>query len=86
MNSNVKVKNSPKSPTIWSQSTHVGWNCPHEPGRKSWCSDCTMMTNRSYHIPTFTNVTTISTNHGVCRHHRTQNTCGMKRLHVIITQ
>ena len=39
-----------------------------------------------YHIPTFTNVTTMSTNHGVCRHHLIQNTCGMMRLHVIITQ
>ena len=82
----VRVKNSPKPPTIWSQSTHVGWNCPHAPGRKSRWSGCTMTTNRSYHIPTLTHVTTINTNHGVRRHHLNQNTWGTNRLHVIITQ
>ena len=35
---------------------------------------------------TFTNVTTMSTNHGVCRHQRIQNTWGMNRLQDIITQ
>src|SRR5688572_32955621 len=45
------VKNSPKLPSRQSTSHSVGLKYPHDEGRKSRCSDVTMITNRSNHMP-----------------------------------
>ena len=38
------------------QSQRVPWYMPHDDGRKSRCSDVGMMTKRSSHMPTLTNI------------------------------
>src|SRR5919199_612034 len=58
MNKNKSVKNKPMVPKNIEKSKIVGRYMPHEEGTKSRCRLVTMMTNRSNHMPTLTNIAT----------------------------
>ena len=50
------MKNRPKLPTSVAISIDVGEYIAQFDGRKSRCSEVTMMTNRSNHMPTLTRI------------------------------
>src|SRR3989304_8843936 len=68
------------------KSTQVGIKIPQLDGRKSRCSEETMITNLSNHMPTLTNVATIIINQGVVRHFLNQNNCGATTLQKTMIQ
>ena len=59
---------------------------PHDDGRKSRCSDVTMMTKRSNHMPMLTKIDTMKRTTMLVRAFLNQKTCGESTLHVIIVQ
>ena len=46
--------------------------------------EVTMMTNRSNHMPMFTNMQMVNTTHRLRRHQRNQKNCGESTLQLII--
>ena len=56
MKSKNKVKNKPIVPTYKPTSTSEGLYITQLEGRKSRCKEVTTITNRSNHIPIFTNI------------------------------
>ena len=57
---------------------------PQEEGRKSRCTEETMITNRSSHMPTLGKSTMPNANHGLRRTLRNQNAWGTTQLQNII--
>ena len=55
-------------------------------GRKSRCSDVTMMTKRSNHMPTLTSIEMTNTTGSVRRTLRNQNNCGTPTLQATMIQ
>ena len=52
------MKKRPKLPMRSAKSHMVGWNMPHDEGRKSRWSEVTMITKRSNHMPMLTKIET----------------------------
>src|SRR5690606_25646526 len=84
--SRKNVKNIPNEPTNIPMSTHVGWNIAQLDGRESRCRLVMMITNRSNHIPTFTNMAHSSTPAQCCRTERIHSSCGPMQLQNTISQ
>src|ERR1019366_464449 len=61
----------------------VGVNMPHDDGMKSRCSDVTMMTKRSNHMPMLIMMETTNMTAMFVRIFLNQKSCGMKTLQVI---
>ena len=72
MKSRKQVKNSPKVPSSVPTSTMVGRYIAQPDGRNAWCSEVTMITNRSNHMPTLTSRQTTSSTAGVVRTFRSR--------------
>lgn len=64
----------------------VGENIAQEDGRKSLCSDVTMITNRSNHIPMFTKIEMMKVAVRLLLMLLNQKSCGVITLQVIIDQ
>ena len=55
---------------------------PHDDGRKSRCSDAGMITKRSSHIPTLTNIATTNSQNGEVRKRLNHISCGARPLQI----
>jgi hypothetical protein len=80
---------SPKKPIVpekMLQSTQVGRYMAHDDGRKSRCSEVTMMTKRSNHMPTLTKIEITQTRAVFSRIFLNQKSCGEITLQVIMIQ
>src|SRR4051812_43080344 len=86
MKSRNSVVKMPNDPTKIMMSTTVGKNMCHSPGRNARCSEVTMMTNRSNHIPMVTRKLITKTTNGLVRIFLNQKTCGESTLQLIIVQ
>jgi len=73
-NKKKQVKNSPNVPKNIPTSTQVAWYITQLLGKKSLCSEVTIITKRSNHIPIFTMIDTTKMNQGVVLAHLLQNT------------
>jgi hypothetical protein len=62
------VRKSPKVPSVERMSIQVGLKLPHETGRKSRCSEVTMMTKRSNHMPMLTKMVMMNSQGMLVRH------------------
>ena len=81
-----RVKKRPMVPMNVDQSHIVGWYMPHDEGRKSRCSEVTMMTNRSSHIPTFVNIAQMNRATALVRTFLIHRNCGEITLHTMRAQ
>src|SRR5213075_1838385 len=75
-----RKRNSPIDPTNIDQSHFVPWYIPHDDGRKSRCSEVGMMTKRSSHMPTLTNMAVMNSITGEVRKRLTHIICGARPL------
>src|SRR5438045_581301 len=75
-----RKRKSPIEPRYIDQSHLVPWYIPHEEGRKSRCSEVGMMTKRSSHMPTFTNIAVTKSIAGEVRKRLTHISCGARPL------
>ena len=80
------MKKRPKLPIRMATSITVGWYIDQLDGRKSRCSEVTMMTKRSNHIPTLTRSEMPKSAGTEARTRRDQRVCGTRRLQVTIVQ
>src|SRR5262245_30587550 len=80
MNRQRRKRNSPIEPTYIPQSHFVEWYMPHDEGRKSRCSDVGMMTKRSSHMPTLTNIAVMKSTTGEVRKRLSHISCGASPL------
>src|SRR5215467_11920579 len=80
------VKNRPKLPSRHETSHTVGLKYPHDEGRKSRCSDVTMITKRSNHIPMLTTIDRTNSAGMLVRIRLDQKNCGLMTLQLIIVQ
>src|SRR6185503_20364554 len=80
------VKKSPKLPSRHDTSQTVGVKYPQEDGRKSRCSDVTMMTNRSNHMPMLMTIDSANRMGMLVRAFLDQKTCGLITLQLIMIQ
>src|SRR6478736_5506918 len=83
-NSKKSVKKRPNVPMNVMTSIQVGWYIAQLEGRKSRCSEVTIMTNRSNHIPTSTHSATAMVQKRLVRAFLNQKTCGLTTLQNII--
>src|SRR5512138_3751047 len=74
------VKNNPKLPTSSPTSVIVGVYMAQLEGRKSRCSDVTMITNRSNHIPTLIRIDNTKIAGMEVRNLLNQNSCDIRAL------
>src|SRR6267378_3591126 len=81
-----QVKNSPKLPTSVPTSMTVGRYIDQLDGKKLRCSDVTMITNRSSHMPTFTRIDTTNSAATFCLMRRAHSNCGAITLHATMVQ
>src|SRR6266567_3614097 len=86
MNKNNRVRNNPTLPKSVAQSQTVGKNMPQADGTKSRCKLVTMMTNRSSHMPRFTDSATMKRVSGLRRMRVDQSACGTSTLKNISAQ
>src|SRR5262245_23894626 len=80
MNRQSRNRNRPIDPTYIDQSHFVAWYIPHDDGRKSRCSEVGMMTKRSSHMPTLTNMAVTNSITGEVRKRLTHMSCGASPL------
>src|SRR3954447_5368457 len=73
----------PIEPPYIAQSQRVPWYMPHDDGRKSRCSEVGMMTKRSSHIPTLTNMAVMKRPAVEVRMRRNHISCGARPLQTI---
>src|SRR4051812_597738 len=78
MNKKISVRNRPIVPSNIAQSHRVGMNIPQLDGAKSRCKLVITMTNRSTHIPTFTDAATKNKCIGRVRTSLDQSACGTR--------
>ena len=86
MNSRKQVKNRPKLPTSVPTSMMVGRYIVQLEGRKLRCSDVTMITKRSNHMPTFTRMERMNSAGMLRLTRRIHNSCGASALQPAIVQ
>src|SRR5437016_11437738 len=75
-----RKRNKPIDPRYIDQSHFVPWYIPHDDGRKSRCSEVGMMTKRSSHMPTLTNIAVMKSITGLVRNRLTHMSCGASPL------
>jgi hypothetical protein len=80
------VKKSPKLPSSVATSQIVGLKYPQDDGRKSRCSDVTMITNRSNHMPMLMTIDATKRIGMLVRARLDQKICGVITLQVIMIQ
>src|SRR6185436_9153716 len=84
--SRKQVKKRPNEPIRMATSMTVGRYIPQLDGRKSRCSEVTMITKRSNHMPTLTSRETAKSTGTEVRSRFDHRSWGTKRLQVIIVQ
>src|SRR5258706_14455438 len=83
MNRQRRKRNRPIDPRYIDQSHLVPWYIPHDDGRKSRDSDVGMMTKRSSHMPTLTNIAVTKRPNVEGRIRRNHIICGARPLQTI---
>src|SRR5205085_16910 len=83
MKSASRKRKSPIEPRYIAQSQIVPWYMPHDDGRKSRESEVGMMTKRSSHMPTFTNMAVTKSPRGLVRMRLNHISCGARPLQTI---
>src|SRR3954454_16242149 len=78
-----RKRNRPIDPMYIDQSHFVLWYMPHDDGRKSRCSEVGMMTKRSSHMPTLTNMAVMNRPAVDVRMRRNHIICGARPLQTI---
>src|SRR5947209_14298292 len=78
-----RKRNRPIDPRNIDQSHLVPWYMPQDEGRKSRCSDVGMITKRSSHMPTLTNIAVMNSITGEVRKRLTHMSCGARPLQMI---
>src|SRR5712692_8001863 len=86
MNRQSRKRNNPMDPTNIDQSHFVPWYMPHDDGRKSRCSEVGMMTKRSSHMPTLTNIAVMYNTTALVRKRLNHINCGARPLQTISIQ
>src|SRR6185369_16651008 len=77
------VNKSPKLPSRHDTSQIVGVKWPQDEGRKSRCSDVTMITNRSNHMPMLMTIDRTNRTGMLVRAFLNQKSCGLITLQLI---
>src|SRR5258706_336921 len=78
-----RKRTSPIDPPYIAQSHFVPWYMPHDDGRKSRDSDTGMMTKRSSHMPTLTNMAVKKSQNVEVRQRFIHMSCGANPLRTI---
>src|SRR6266849_2491282 len=83
MKRNSRKMNRPIEPMNIDQSHFVPWYMPQDDGRKSRLSEVGMITKRSSHMPTFTNIAVMKSTSVLVRNRFTHMSCGANPLQTI---